>query len=275
MHTLDPDHLDYYRDFNDYLSAFHQFADKLPPDGYFFGNLDQNDIHPVFQKLQQKKFPVSNTFTYSALYESSDFYLKEKEVFTRVTSVGKLNMVILGRHNRINALAAFAVCALSGITPAKILKSLNEYSGSCRRFESKGHFGKAILIDDYGHHPTEIRATLQAAREKYPAKKICLVFQPHQYSRTKKLLNEFVTAFSDANTVIIPNIYASRDNAEDKASVSPESFVNELKKHHPSVLYGEGLENTAAYLKKNCRDYDLIITMGAGDVWKVVEWLKS
>lgn len=282
LHTLDPDHLDYYKDFKDYINAFREFADKLPRDGYFFGNLDDEDIHDTLQNIQAKKFPVYNTFTYGMQYAASDFYLHGTQIIKQGKTAGELNLKIPGEHNRMNALAAFAVSSALGLAPKRILKSLNAYKGSSRRFEFKGCIrsgcvrrctrakGKTTLvIDDYAHHPVEIRATLQAAREKFPDKKLCAVFQPHQYSRTKKLLKEFGKAFKDADSVIIPNIYEVRDNAADKKSVSAEKLVNEIKKHHPRARNGKGFEKTIEFLRKNASDFDVILTMGAGDVWKI------
>lgn len=275
LHTLDPDHLDYYRDFADYLKAFREFASKLPPEGYFFGNLDDEDIYDVLKTLQGKKFPLYNTFTYGTKYASSDFYLKEKTIIQKDKHLGELNLKIPGFHNRTNALAAFSVCATLGIAPRDILQGLNTYEGAYRRFELRGKLGKTLIIDDYGHHPTEIKATLDAARELFPKKKICVVFQPHQYSRTKKLFKEFAASFGKADCVIIPNIYEVRDTEGDKGSVSAEKLVNEIKKHHTAgfVRYGEGISNTVKFLKKNAKNFDVILTMGAGDVWKVAEGL--
>lgn len=273
LHTLDPDHLDYYKDFNDYLLAFEQFVSKLPPDGYFFGNLDDDDVHNVYKTLQLKKFPSHNIFTYATKYPASDFFLQGQKIIERNSRAGELNLKIPGFHNRTNALAAFAVARTLGITPRDILQSLNQYSGASRRFEEKGHVGKTIIIDDYAHHPAEISATLQAARERFPKEKICVVFQPHQYSRTKNLLKEFAACFQGADSVIIPNIYEVRDSAEDKRSVSPEKLVTEIKKFTRSARFGGGLEKTASFLKTNAKQFDVIITMGAGDVWKIADLL--
>lgn len=273
LHTLDPDHLDYYKNFNDYLHAFEEFALRLPKDGYFFANLDDEDVHETLQFLQSKKFPTHNIFTYSTKYASSDFYLMGEKVIQRNARVGELKLKIPGQHNRSNALAAFAVGAILGIAPVEILKSLNHYDGAFRRFEIKGKLGKTLFIDDYAHHPVEIQATLQAARERFPKEKICVVFQPHQYNRTKNLLKEFASSFEKADSVIIPNIYEVRDRKEDTAAVSTEKLVKEIRKHHKHVENGNGLETTAEWLKKHAKKFDVVFTMGAGDVWKIAEKL--
>ena len=271
MHTVEPDHMDYFKDFEDYALAFEQFAQKLPQDGYLFGNLDEEKIHNIIQTRLAKKFPPNNIFTYSKDFSRSDFYLSKSDIYHRDLKLGTLNMKIPGKHNRINALAAFAVCNTFGIVPKDIIHSLNNYHGAFRRFEVKGKLGRTIIIDDYAHHPTEIMATLSGARELFPDKKVCVVFQPHQYSRTKKLLTGFASAFSDADMVIIPNIYEVRDSEEDKKAITAESLVEELKKNHTNVIFGEGFEKTTEYLRKNAHKFDVIFTMGAGDVWKIGE----
>lgn len=273
MHTIEPDHMDYFKDFDDYALAFEQFAQKLPHDGYFFGNLDEEKVQQIIQTRLAKNFPPYNIFTYSKNYSRGDFFINGNEIHHKDKLLGKLNMKIPGAHNRINALAAFAVCKTLGAPTKGIIHSLNNYKGAFRRFEIKGKIGKTTIIDDYAHHPTEIIATLAGAREVFPKKKICVVFQPHQYSRTKKLLDGFAKAFSDADMVIIPNIYEVRDSEEDKKGITAEHLVNELKKNHQNVLFGDGFEKTVEYLKKNSNKFDVIFTMGAGDVWKIGEQL--
>lgn len=268
LNTLDPDHLDYYKDFNDYISAFDDFALRLPRDGYFFANLDDENVHEVLKRLQQTKFPSYNTFTYSSKYPGSTFYLKENDIYHESKLVGKLDLKVPGFHNRMNALGAFALCAIFGVAPTAILKSLNAYAGAYRRFELKGHIGRTAVIDDYGHHPVEIKATLQAARERFGRGKICVVFQPHQYNRTKNLFNDFAMSFGEADTVIIPNIYEVRDTNKDRSSVTAQDLVSAIFKNHPhgKVLFGDGIEKTEEYLKKNHAQYAAILVMGAGDI---------
>jgi UDP-N-acetylmuramate--alanine ligase len=194
-----------------------------------------------------------------------------ERIIQRNARVGELELKIPGEHNRSNALAAFAVGATLGITAGDILKSLNHYEGSFRRFEVKGKFGETLFIDDYAHHPVEIQATLQAARERFPKEKICVVFQPHQYNRTKNLLKEFASSFEKADCVIIPNIYEVRDRKEDTAAVSTEKLVKEIRKYHRHVQNGHGFDQTADWLKKHAQKFDVVFTMGAGDVWKIAE----
>lgn len=275
--SLDPDHLDYYKDFKDYMSAFHAFAKRLPRDGYFFGNLDDEDVHEVLKELQRRAFPQYNTFTYSHDYAVSDYYIDEKNntIYHKGVLQGTLELRVPGAHNRANALAAFGVGKNCGVAAGDILASLKKYAGAARRFELKGVLGKTQIIDDYGHHPAEVKATLQAAREKYPNAKLCLVFQPHQLSRTIKLLDEFTQSFKEATTVIVPNIYAARDSAEDAQEMSAEKFVSHLQQAGVNAEYGNGLEETTQRLKSDYKKYDVIMVMGAGDVWKIAKNLTE
>ncbi|MFA5855196.1 MAG: Mur ligase domain-containing protein [Candidatus Gracilibacteria bacterium] len=175
-----------------------------------------------------------------------------------------------GDHNLMNAGMAAHLARRLGVPEGIIAESLKAYHGAWRRFEYKGMtLNGAAVYDDYAHHPTEIMATLAAAREKFPDERIVAVFQPHQYSRTRDLLTGFAQAFEDADEVIIPNIYAARDRAADKESISPEILVEEISKYHDNVRYGGGLEKTAEYLEETTEDGDLILVMGAGDVDQV------
>ena len=272
--TLDPDHLDYYKTFDAYLDAFKKFCSSLPHDGYLFANIDDENVHAVLKECQENGFPPYNTFTYSLENGNADYYLKEEIVYHKGMSCGKLELAVPGIHNRSNALAAFSVCHMMGVPADNIGSSLGTYNGAARRFELIGTIKNAKhvtqVIDDYGHQPTEIKATLQAARERFGAKaKICVVFQPHQYSRTRFFFNEFVESFSQANTVLIPNIYEARDSQEDKAAISAEKLVAALNKAGTKAVYTLDFEKTVEYIRKNARAFDVVITMGAGDVWKV------
>ncbi|MBP9718760.1 hypothetical protein KBD59_05720, partial [Candidatus Gracilibacteria bacterium] len=209
-------------------------------------------------------------FTYNASGEqNTDYKLVDNDVYYKTEKLGTLELQIPGAHNRSNALAAFSVAHHFGITAKDILSSLKHFTGAHRRFEIKGSYENAVIIDDYAHHPVEIKATLQAVREKYPKARVCAVFQPHQFSRTHALLEEFKGAFKDADLVIVPNIYAARDTEEDKAKISAESLVESLNKAGVKTLWGQGIEETLLLLQQKASDFDVIITMGAGDIWKI------
>ena len=181
-----------------------------------------------------------------------------------------------GQHNLSNAGLAAALARRLGCPENAIATALREYQGAWRRFEYKGDtlYG-AKVYDDYAHHPTEIEATLEGAREKFPDARIVAVFQPHQYSRTAALFDEFAGAFSDADEVIIPNIYAARDTDEDKAATSAEELAEAIADQHDNAHHEAGLENTASYLEDTLEEGDVLIVMGAGDVNKIIPMLLA
>jgi UDP-N-acetylmuramate--alanine ligase len=226
------------------------------------------------QKLQipdEKKIIVGNgKIVYFPRVEEDccgqkKIYTVEKEI-----PLPELHLQVPGKHLEQDAYLAFTVGRLLGMQDDIIAPKLESYRGSWRRSEIVGttKYGN-IVMSDYGHHPNEIRPTLRAIREKYVDKKLFVVFQPHQYSRTRELLSEFATSFSDADELIIPNIYFSRDKKEDVEWMTTERLVEVIKKNQPNIRNGEWLENTA----KLIREYDnknpnssIILLLGAGDI---------
>lgn len=176
-----------------------------------------------------------------------------------------------GEFNKENAGLVMELAEYLGIDKNAAQKSLQEFNGSWRRFEMKGKLGNTIVIDDYGHHPTEVRSTLHAAREKWPKAKILVIFQPHQYSRTYKLLKDFTVAFKEVDKVIIPNIYKARDSKKSIDQINPEKLAMAINKVSNNAEAGGGLEKVRKKFKKEASKFDVVIVMGAGDVWKVIE----
>jgi len=245
--NIDNDHLDYYKDLSDIQSAFIELAQKIPEDGYLVSDIDNPNIEPVAEAVER------NMIDYKDL------------------SLGavKLTLKVPGEHNVLNTKAALAVAAILEIDTKNAAGSLEEFEGTWRRFEYKGKTKKGALVyDDYAHHPTEIKATLSSAREKFPDKKIIVVFQPHLYSRTKILFKDFSSAFGDASQVILVPIYGARE-PEDK-SVSLEELAEEISKKGTAAEYVSSLSASAALLQKY-GEGDLIITMGAGDVYNLLD----
>ena len=206
--NIELDHVDYYKNIADYLSAFKEFIQKLPPTGFLIANYDDLNIRKIIKTTPVKVIRYSQ---------------KSSELI-------KIKLKVPGQHNLMNALAAFTLGKSLNLDEKIILKSLNNFTGTWRRFEYLGKFNKALIYTDYAHHPTEIQATLKAAREKYPKYRIIVVFQPHQYSRARYFLKQFSESFSLADEVIIPNIYKVRDSIEDSQAVTPEKMVKEIQK---------------------------------------------
>lgn len=258
--SLEYDHPDFFKDFQAYQETFEQLIKKIPPTGFIIANGLDKGVREIVKKAQCRFV---------------EYGLPEE----------KIKLKIPGQHNLLNAAAAMKTALELGIDKKTIKKVLANFQGISRRFEVKGRWREVLLIDDYAHHPTEIKATLAAAKEFYPDKKVWAVFQPHTFSRTKALLDDFAAAFEQADQVIILDIYGS---AREKAGqVKAEDLVEKIRKRTfngmPSVRTSlkrascqcvrhiPTIEKAVEYLKKNVRPGQIILTMGAGDVWQILE----
>ena len=207
-------------------------------------------------------------------YSAADISFDEKGhgCYTLIRNGQKTDMQIklnvVGRHNISNSLSAIALSEYYGIDEASILNGLSDFVGTERRFELKGTFNGVTVIDDYAHHPTEINATLTAAKE-YPHKEIWCIFQPHTYTRTKALFPEFVDALTHADHVILADIYAARET--DTLGMSSEMIAEELKKKGCDAYYFPSFEEIENFCLDKCQKGDVLITMGAGNVVNIGE----
>ncbi len=187
--------------------------------------------------------------------------------------ITQIHLNIPGIHNVYNSLAAFALAYEYGLSKDTIVKGIYNYRGTDRRFQHKGSYNGVAVVDDYAHHPTEIAATINSARGM-DIKELWIVFQPHTYTRTKALLNEFADALSKSDKVVLADIYASRE--KDTGLVSSADLAEKLKTLGTDVAYCPGeLKEVENYVRKNCPEGSLLITMGAGDVFKIGESLVS
>ena len=255
--NIDKEHLDYFKNLKNIIAAFKDFIARLPDSGALIANGDDKNIGKIFNF----QFSIHNKFSIK------QFSVKQKEA-------GELRNVLKvpGNHNIYNALAALMAARELKIDEDIILKALSEYKGSWRRFEEKEKVinGKKVkIINDYGHHPTEIEATFEAARQKYPDRKIWCVFQPHQHQRTFNLFNDFVKAFRTAliDNILILDIYdvAGRETKKIKRKVSSKSLVKKINK--TSVSYAS-MALAEKRVKKNIKSGDVLIIMGAGDIYE-------
>ena len=181
-----------------------------------------------------------------------------------------ITLSVPGRHNVSNALAATACAVTMGISTEAIIRGLDSFHGADRRFQYKGCVDGVTIIDDYAHHPTEIRATLTAA-QNYPHKRLVLVFQPHTYSRTKAFLEDFAEVLSMADVVVLADIYAARE--QNTFGISSKDILSRLKEKGTEAYYFPSFEEIEKFLLKKCVDQDLLITMGAGNVVEIGEAL--
>lgn len=248
--NIDADHLDYYKDIEDIKNAFHELAMKVPEDGFIVCNPEDNNISDVIKDVKAK------------IINYQDYFNKD------------LKLKIPGIHNKKDAACASAVADLIGVKKEDINKALLLFPGTWRRFEYKGDTPSGTKIyDDYAHHPTEISSTLEGFREIYPKEdewKITVVFQPHLYSRTKFLLNDFVKSFGDADQVLILPIYYARE--EDDGTISSKILSEEINKYqnNQNSKAFNNFEDVEKELKNmSLSNKDIIITMGAGEAFKV------
>ena len=268
INNAEPDHLDYYHDEYDYISAYMQFSEHVLPGGFIVCNIDDKNVRKIIER--SKKRIVTFGKSPDAMYQ-----LKGKDVYHKGELLTEINLKLPGEHNLYNALGVIALMNELNLPLKEAVKALNNFTGAKRRMEHIGTLEKTEIYDDYAHHPTEIKASLSGFRSKYPKEKILCVFEPHQFSRTIKLFDDFVQSFSDADTVIIPDIYKVRDTAADIESMTTQKLVDEINKHHSDCRNGNSLSSTLEWLKSNYNQFDVIITMGAGPVTNIAQDLVN
>jgi UDP-N-acetylmuramate--alanine ligase len=276
--VIEMDHPDCFRDLGEVTDAFIRFVSLVPEDGSVVGCGDEDRVRAVIQELAESKGkrgrPQVVTYGLDAGVDWQAVEIRSSEVggsdFVALKEgrpVGAFGLQLPGLHNVQNALAAIAVADHLRLDLAGVGTALREFRGTKRRFEHKGTAGGMIVIDDYAHHPTEIRATLAAARGRYPDSEIWAVFQPHTYSRTRALLHEFAESFGDADHVIVVDIYAAREY--DDLGVSAADIVARMA--HPDAHHIAALDEAVGYLLQRLKPDDVLITLGAGDGYLVGE----
>ncbi|MGN0663166.1 MAG: UDP-N-acetylmuramate--L-alanine ligase [Faecalibacterium sp.] len=260
--NIDNDHLDYYGSMGELKFAFKRFA--LMTQFMIFANADDKNTMDVMYTLDRRvrTFGIENDGDYCAInlqeYKPGFFEFDLKE-WSKVT--GHIRLAIPGRHNVYNALAMCAVCRYAGLTVEQCAEAAASFKGAGRRFELCGECNGAVVMDDYAHHPTELRATLQTARE-LGYKRLIAVHQPFTYSRTKMLLNDFVDVLQLADIVVLTPILGSREPKD--PSISSAKLAAKL----PNAVLVDSLEAAAQWVKQNAQEGDLVITLGCGDVYK-------
>ncbi len=250
INNIDADHLDFYKDLADIQKAFNELALRVPVDGVIVCNAKDTHTIPALKDVK---------------CQIIDYTEYKKEI---------PELSVPGEHNRNNASCAYALVSFLGISGEIIKKSLTTFSGTWRRFELKGETKKGTLVyDDYAHNPQKVTAVLQGTREKYPDKKIIAIFQPHLFSRTKSLLKEFSESFSLADEVIILPIYPARE-ANDP-TITSDMLVREVKKNNVKVTLASRFEKAKDLANEMASKGDIILVIGAGDVYKIAEELAN
>lgn len=277
MTTLETDHLDCYRDLEDIKGAFIQFANKVPFYGFVVLCLDEPALQDIMPKMR-KKIILTYGLNPQADVQAVDIHHKSNtSTFTVVknnTELGSITLQVPGKHNVQNSLAAISVGLELGISFAKIRSGIEKFGGVYRRWELKGEVDGISVYDDYAHHPTECKATLSGAKAGWRRRVVC-VFQPHLYTRTRDFYEEFGKAFLLSDVLIVTDIYPARE--EPIQGITGELIANAAKQFgHKEVHYVPDKKSVPAYLLKTVKEGDMVITMGAGDIWKYgEEFLKQ
>lgn len=267
--TIDEEHLDYYKNLDAIKKAFLSFVNKVPFYGLAVLCLDDKNIQDIIP-LVEKRY-VTYGFSAQADFAAKDIELKGFEssfkVINRGKELGRFKLNMPGLHNVYNALSAVAVGLEIEIDIDAIKKAFAEFSGVQRRFQVKGEINGVMVVDDYGHHPTEIKATLAAAKSGWD-KRTIVIFQPHRYTRTKDLMKDFATAFYQADVLILTDIYAAGESPIE--GVTGERLYETIKGHgHKEVMFIKNKNEIPDYVFKMLKKDDIVITLGAGDVYKI------
>jgi UDP-N-acetylmuramate--alanine ligase len=269
--NIDADHLDFFKDLADIRHSFRLFAERLPEDGTLIICKDIKNAQEITDGLACRVVTYGEGGDYYAEQITYDAYgCGSFELMKQGVSMGHFQLHVPGAHNVSNALAALAMADILCIPVEAMQKGLLEFGGTDRRFEKKGEIGGITIVDDYAHHPTEIRATLTAAKN-YPHQNTWCVFQPHTYTRTKALMDEFADALTLAQHVILADIYAARET--DTLGVSSADLAKKINERGGNACYLTSFDAIENYLLEHCDKGDLVITMGAGDVVKIGEHL--
>lgn len=276
--TIEADHLEYYDGtLAKLVTTFEEFLCRLPAEGLAVLGIDDQRVRGLAGRVPSRK--TTYALAGEADYTAGDINLAEGgshfRVYHRGKPLGELELVVPGRHNVANALAALAVGAEVGLPFATVAEHLRSFHGAKRRFQFIGQEGGVTVVDDYAHHPTEIQATLRAAKEGWPNRRIVAVFQPHRYTRTHFLMAEFGKAFGYADAVVLGRIYSPPPD-KPIPGVSAERLAKLIEAHEGrSVALIEDNHDMVNYLARTVQPGDMVITMGAGDIWMVAEELVA
>lgn len=281
--NIEQDHLDYYRDEDEIVEAFSDFAAGVKPGGVLIANGADKNVARVLRRQKDGRRVVTVGLEPHCDVTAGNLELVEGlYAFDLIRSgrvLGRVRVGLPGKHNVYNALIVAAAALEAGVPESVVVERLGAFSGIDRRLMLKAQIGGVTVLDDYAHHPTEIRASLEAVRQRYQPKRLWCVFQPHQYSRTRFLLDDFAESFKLADITIVPEIYFVRDTAESKSTVNAETLVERIRQRQCEALFINDFAGILNHLTQHVRDGDLVITMGAGTIWKVsddiIQWLRE
>lgn len=272
--NIDREHLDFYADMEAIKSVFLSFIDRIPFYGLAVLCLDNEPIQDLIPKIKKR-------YTTYGMNSQADFQIRDVAfdkrqsrftVYGHGQQLGRITLNLPGLHNVYNATASIAVGLELDVPFTAIKSALETLEGVQRRLEIKGEINDITVVDDYGHHPTEIKSTLEAAEKCWPGRRKVVVFQPHRYTRTRALFDDFTRSFYQCDVLLVLPIYAASE--KEIEGVSGRLLCEGIQAHgHKEVVYATGIEDAAAYLKQNLKPGDVLLTLGAGDVYKAGERL--
>ncbi|MCB9639844.1 MAG: UDP-N-acetylmuramate--L-alanine ligase [Myxococcales bacterium] len=274
--NIDPEHMDFFADMDEVRASYLNFLNKVPFYGVNVVCLDHPEIQALLPRLEKRVITYGLNMQADLQANAIEFGAGETtfEVLWHGRSLGRFRLQMLGQHNVLNSLAATAVGLELEIDPEVIKRALSNFAGIQRRFQIWGQAHDVMVVDDYAHHPAELRATLSGARGAFPDRRIVAIFQPHRYSRLRDLFQDFVTSFYQADLLVVTDVYAAGEAPLN--GVDARTFAEAARQHgHRAVEYLPTLAEVDTYLKSNLRQGDLLMTMGAGDVWKIARDLAA
>jgi UDP-N-acetylmuramate--alanine ligase len=271
--NIEEDHLDCYENLDAIIEAFRAFAAKVPPHGLLVANGEDRSVASAVRDASAdvQTFGLDEQCTWRGSNLTADRGRFRFDVLVGGRKFCRIALQIPGLHSVYNALAATALLFHAGLSPAQIAGAIGSFEGIERRMTVKAQAGGITVVDDYAHHPTEIQVTLRAASEFFSPRRIWCVFQPHQHSRTRFLLKDFARSFGLADKIIVPKIYFVRDSEREKEHICAEDLVSQIRLNGGDAVFLPTFELITEHLKESLAPGDLVITMGAGDVWKVAD----
>jgi UDP-N-acetylmuramate--alanine ligase len=268
------DHRDHYRTMERLLQTFTQFLASLPPDGFAVLCTDHRYVRDLLPRVAGRAltFGLGTGAQFGASIQKMEGAVTRCTVRAHGRTLGKIVLPVPGRYNVRNALAATAVALELGMGFDDVARALGTFGGVHRRFEVRGDVGGIMVVDDYAHNPIKIAAVLRAAKECWPARRVVAVFQPHRYSRTKTTYRRFAQAFDDADELVITQIYPADEPPI--PGVTAALIVDAVRPHHP-VTFVADAASVVDHLLPRLQSGDLVLTLGAGDVWRVADGLAA
>jgi len=271
--NVERDHLDCYRDEADIIDAFYQFSLGSKPDGWVVANGQDANVARLMERLADQRpvvtfgLEANCTFCARNVREQDGFY--DFDVSQDGSDLGHVELSVPGLHNVFNGLAVVAMAVGIGVEAERVLHGLGDFTGMDRRLMLKGTIDGITVMDDYAHHPTEIKSSLDAIARRYRPRRLWCVYQAHQYSRTHLLLDEFATSFAQADMAILPEIYFVRDSEASRDRVNADVLAGRIRDQGTEAVYIKRFDAICDYLEEHASAGDVVVTMGAGDVWKV------